>query len=281
LPENLLTSIREKKSPEAKKKAKPDGFSATSIAYQKDDSGIDARIVTYHSPKTPISEQYRMIRTNLQRVNPENPPRLIALTSSLHREGKTTTSVNLAVALAHDLNKNILLIDCDLRKPNVHNLLGLRMEGGTSDVLTRRVELDAVFKKTRAENLTVITSGKIPSNPSELLGSHQMRNLLIELKNRFDYVIVDTPPVLAITDTGILGTLVDGVVVVVQTWRTQREALDKTRSFLSNAHANILGYILTGVEHFVPGYLSNYGYHYGYGQYHGYYAHSESESEEV
>jgi len=275
LPENLLTSIREKKAPETKKKEKPDGFLATSIAYAKDDSGIDARIVTYHSPKTPISEQYRMIRTNLQRVNPENPPRLIALSSSLHREGKTTTSVNLAVAMAHDLNKNILLVDCDLRKPNVHNLLGLRMEGGMSDILTRGVELDAVFKKTRAENLTVLTSGKIPSNPSELLGSHRMRDLLVELKNRFDYVIVDTPPVLAITDTGILGALVDGVVVVVQTWRTQREALDRARLFLSNAHANIIGYILTGVEYFVPGYLANYGYHYGYGQYHGYYAHSE------
>ncbi|MFH1096142.1 MAG: CpsD/CapB family tyrosine-protein kinase [Candidatus Desantisbacteria bacterium] len=277
MPENLLTSIREKKAPEAKKKEKPDGFASTSIAYSRDDSGIDARIVTYHSPKTPISEQYRMIRTNLQRINPENPPRLIALSSSLHCEGKTTTSVNLAVALAHDLHKNILLVDCDLRKPNVHNLLGLRMEGGVSDILTRGVELDAVFKKTKAENLTILTSGKIPSNPSELLGSHRMRDLLVELKNRFDYVIVDTPPVLAITDTGIIGTLVDGVVIVVQTWRTQREALDKTRSFLSNAHANIIGYILTGVEHFVPGYLSQYGYHYGYGQYHGYYAHSESE----
>ncbi|MEK7274670.1 MAG: CpsD/CapB family tyrosine-protein kinase, partial [Candidatus Desantisbacteria bacterium] len=163
------------------------------------------------------------------------------------------------------------------RKPNVHNLLGLRMEGGMSDILMRGAELDAVFKKTRIENLTVITSGRIPSNPAELLGSHRMKELLVELKNRFDYVILDTPPILAITDTSILGTFVDGVIVVIQAWRTQREALARAKSLLSNVQANVIGYILTNVEHFVPGYLSNYGYHYGYGQYSGYYAHSESE----
>lgn len=273
--EKLLATIREKKTPNVKEQTISNNFSATAIAYSKDDSGIDARIVTYHSPKTPISEQYRIIRTNLQRVNPENPPRLIAVSSSIHHEGKSTTATNLAVALAQDLHKNILLADCDLRKPNIHNLLGLRMDGGMSDILMKGVELDAVFKKTRIENLTVLTAGRIPSNPAELLGSHRMRELLSELKNRFDYVILDTPPVLAITDTGILGTLVDGIVIVVQSWRTQREALARTRSLLSNVHANVLGYILAGVEHFVPGYLSNYGYHYGYGQYSGYYAHSE------
>ncbi len=274
--ETLLTTIREKKTPDIKKTVS-DNFSATAIAYPKDDSGIDARIVTYHSPKTPISEQYRIIRTNLQRVNHEHPPRLIAVSSSIHSEGKTTTSTNLAVALAQDLHKNILLVDCDLRKPNVHNLLGLKMEGGMSDVLMRGAELDTVFKKTRVENLTVITSGRIPSNPAELLGSHRMREMLVEFKNRFDYVILDTPPILAITDTSILGTFVDGVVIVIQAWRTQREALARSRSLLSNVHAHVIGYILTNVEHFVPGYLSNYGYHYGYGQYSGYYAHSESE----
>ncbi|MBI4778344.1 CpsD/CapB family tyrosine-protein kinase, partial [Candidatus Desantisbacteria bacterium] len=274
MPEKLLTTIREKRTPEAKKKVAPDNLSATSIAYPKDDSGIDARIVTYHSPKTPISEQYRIIRTNLQRVNPEHPPRLIAVSSSIHSEGKTTSSVNLAIALAQDLHKNILLVDCDLRKPNIHNLLGLRMDGGMSDILMKGVGLDTVFKKTRVENLTVLTSGRIPSNPAELLGSHRMQEVLIEFKNRFDYVILDTPPVLAITDTGILGALVDGVVIVVQAWRTQREALARTKSLLANVHAKTIGYILTNVEHFVPGYLSNYGYHYGYGQYSGYYAHS-------
>ncbi|MFH1860266.1 MAG: CpsD/CapB family tyrosine-protein kinase [bacterium] len=273
--EKLLATIREKKTPKVKEQSVSNNFSATAVAYPKDDSGIDARIVTYHSPKTPISEQYRIIRTNLQRVNPEHPPRLIAVSSSIHHEGKSTTAANLAIALAQDLHKNILLVDCDMRKPNIHKLLGLRMDGGMSDVLMRGVELDAVFKKTRVENLTVLTAGRIPSNPAELLGSHRMREMLAELKNRFDYVIVDTPPVLAITDTGILGSLVDGIVIIVQAWRTQREALARTRSLLSNVHANVIGYILVGVEHFVPGYLSNYGYHYGYGQYSGYYAHSE------
>jgi capsular exopolysaccharide synthesis family protein len=270
LPEKLL----EKKE---RKKSKSSGYFSTiiPIAYPKDDSGIDARIVTYHGPKTPIAEQYRILRTNLQRVNPESPPRLIVISSSLHREGKTTTSVNLAIALAQDLQKNILLGDCDLRKPNIHRLLGLRMEGGISDILLKGVELDAVFKKTRVENLTVLTSGKVPSNPSELLGSQRMRELLGELKDRFDYVILDTPPVLAITDTSVLGALVDGIVIVVQAWRTQREALARARSLLASVHANIIGYVLTNVEHFVPSYLSQYGYHYGYGQYYGYYSHSE------
>lgn len=238
------------------------------IATAKKGGGVNPQIITFHDPKAPIAEQYRIMRTNIQRLTPENPPRAIAITSALHQEGKTTTAVNLAVVMAQDLNKKILLCDCDLRKPIIHKLMGLDSNRGIVDVLLNDIDIDSVLQSGKVENLTILPCGRKPHNPAELLGSPKMKELLSKLRTRFDYIIVDCPPILAITDAGIISTLVDGVIFVVQSWRTQREAVLRSQSLLLSAQAKILGFILTNVEHFGPKYLYHYGYGYQYGNYH-------------
>lgn len=238
------------------------------IATAKKGSGIESRVVTYHHPNAPISEQYRIIRTNIQRLTPENPPRLIAITSALHQEGKTTTAVNLAVVMAQDLNKKIVLCDCDLRKPMIHKIMGLDSSKGITDILTHQVvDIEVVLQRGKVDNLTIIPCGRRPPNPSELLGSERMKELLKELRSHFDYILLDCPPVLAITDAGVISSQVDGVIMAVQAWRTQREAIMRSQSLLLSANAKLLGFVLTNVEHFVPKYLSHYGYGYQYGYY--------------
>lgn len=237
------------------------------IATAKKGSEIASRVVTYHDPKSPIAEQYRIIRTNIQRLTPENPPRIIAITSSLHQEGKTTTVVNLAVVMAQDLNKKILLCDCDLRKPMVHKIMGIDSKRGITDIFLHDVDVDSVLYTSKVDNLTILPCGRKPANPSELLGSHKMKELLNKLRSKFDYILIDAPPILAITDAGVLASQVDGIIFAIQAWRTQREAVLRSQLLLTSVHAKILGFVLTNVEHFVPRYLYHYGYGYQYGHY--------------
>jgi len=238
------------------------------IASARKGGGIDARVVAYHDPNAPITEQYRIIRTNIQRLTPENPPRVISITSALHQEGKTTTTVNLAVVMAQDLNKKILLCDCDFRKPMIHKLMGIDSNKGITDILIYNVDIDSVLHRGKIDNLAILPCGRKPPNPSELLGSEKMRELLRELRLNFDYILLDCPPVLAITDAGVIASQVDGVIFAIQAWRTQREAILRSQSLLLSANAKILGFVLTNVEHFVPRYLYHYGYGYQYGYYH-------------
>lgn len=238
------------------------------VATAKKGGGIESRVVTFHDPKAPISEQYRIIRTNIQRLTPENPPRVIAITSALHQEGKSTTTANLAVVMAQDLHKKILLCDCDLRKPMIHKMMGIDSHKGITDILAYDADIDSVLSTGKIENLTILPCGRKPSNPSELLGSNKMKELIRNLRARFDYILIDCPPILAITDAGVISTLVDGVIFTIQAWRTQREAVLRSQSLLASAHAKILGFILTNVEYFIPRYLYHYGYGYPYGYYH-------------
>lgn len=238
------------------------------IATPKKGGEIDARVVTYHDPHAPISEQYRILRTNIQRLTPENPPRVIAVTSALHQEGKTTTVVNLGVIMAQDLHKKILLCDCDLRRPTIHKIMGIEVNKGITDFLLRDASIESILYTGKIDNLTILPCGRRPPNPAELLGSNKMKELVEELRTRFDYILIDTPPVLAITDSGIISALVDGVILAIQAWRTQREAILRSQILLNSVHAKILGFVLTNVERFIPKYLSHYGYGYQYGYYH-------------
>jgi len=240
------------------------------IASARKGRGIDSRIVTYHDPNAPISEQYRILRTNIQRLTPENPPRVILITSALTQEGKTTTAVNLAVVMAQDLNKKILLCDCDLRKPMIHKLMGIDSNRGITDILIHDADIDSVLHIGKVENLAILPCGRKPPNPAELLGSPKMEELLRGLRAKFDYIIIDSPPILAITDAGVISTQVDGVILTVQAWRTQREAVLRSQALLTAVHAKILGFVLTNVEHFIPRYLYHYGYGYQYGGYYHY-----------
>ena len=214
------------------------------IVKKVEGSQIDPHIVTYFEPKSPVAEQYRILRTNIQSLNAKKPPKVITISSSIHNEGKTVTSINLAIAMAHDLNnKKILLIDSDLRKGRVARYLGIKVEFGLSDLLTNGVALEDTLLNIGINNLVVMAAGKVPHNPAELLGSNRMKDIVQALRDKFDYIILDSPPIIPLTDPGVIGAISDGVIMVVQAGRTQRGIVKHAEDLLSQAQAKILGYI--------------------------------------
>lgn len=227
------------------------------VAKATDDSDIDPRIVTYFDPGAVISEQYRSLRTNILLNNSSKPLKTIVVCSSLQGEGKTVTAVNLAITMARDLDRSILLVDCDLRGGTAHQLLAINPAVGLADILTNDTALESAFCKTRIDNLTVLPRGEIPRNPSELLSSKKMRRLLEELRAKFDYIILDSPPVIPLADACILGSQVDGVIFIVQAHRTARRMVKQARSMLEHVHAKILGFVLTQTKEYVPKYAYN------------------------
>ena len=230
----------------------------TYIAQKSDETGIDPRIVSYYSPDSPVSEQYRIMRTHLFAVNRDKPTKAILLTSAHRKEGKTLTAVNLAITLAHDSHKKVLLIDADLRKGDVKKILNLPNNLGLADVLGDQAKLDEVIQESSIPNVSVITSGRRPQHPAELLGKSRMKELLDSLKEKYDNIIVDAPPVIPVTDGAVLAPLVDGVVLSVKAEVTRLEIIEHAQFLIQQAKGNILGYVLTNVEYHIPEYIHKY-----------------------
>ena len=229
------------------------------VVKKVENTRINEHIVSFHDPTCLIGEQYKIVRTNIQRLKAEKNYKTFVLTSSINGEGKTVTAINLALAMACDLNKkSILLVDADMRKGKVAQYLGLNHHLGLSEVLKGEVEPDSVFLNPNVDNLTVVLAGKAPRNPAELLGSKKMQSLLASFKNKFDYIFIDTPPVMPLTDACILGAMADGAIVVIQASRTQRDVVKHAESRLHQAGAKTLGYIMSKVEYHLPQYLYRY-----------------------
>ncbi|NKS18700.1 polysaccharide biosynthesis tyrosine autokinase [Rhodococcus hoagii] len=190
------------------------------------------------------AEAFRELRTNLQFLEVDNPPRVIAVTSSLPSEGKTTTAINLCLALA-EAGYSVALVEGDLRRPRISKYLGLIDSVGVSTVLSGQAELDDVLQATSFPNLTVLASGAIPPNPSELLGSSHATTLFTDLKARFDYVVVDASPLLPVTDAAVIAAKVDGALIAVRYGKTKRDQVARAVGNLRSAGANVLGTILT------------------------------------
>ena len=212
-----------------------------------DEEQIDACIVTQHDPKSPISEAYRTLRTNFQFATIKQKPKTIMVTSAVPGEGKTTTAVNMAVTMA-DAGLRVLLMDTDLRRPNVHRVLKIERGPGLADVLREGAELHSVVRETRIENLWIISSGRVPPNPSELIGSSRMQRLMKQLGNEFDLVVCDAPSILVVTDPVLLATHVDTVALVVSVNNARRETIHRACKLLQTANANVAGVILNGLE---------------------------------
>ena len=204
-------------------------------------------IISYNDPKSVISEQYREIRTNIEYSNVDQNTKTILVTSSDKNEGKTTTVSNLAVSFAN-LNKKILLIDCDLRNPSIHKMFRLNNIYGLTDILAKDRAVDKCIQETELGNLYVLTSGAIPPNPAEILSSEKMKNLIEDLKNIYDYIFIDTPPIGLVTDAGALSSFIDGVVLVVKSESIEKKYLEETKKKLDAVDARILGAILNSYK---------------------------------
>lgn len=209
------------------------------------------------------AESFRQLRTNLQFMNVDRPTRVIVVTSSVATEGKSTTSANLALMFA-ETGRRTLLIEADMRRPRVTEYLGLERSVGLSNVLAGQVDIEAVLQEWGEGNLSLLSGGTVPPNPSEILGSQGMVDLLAKLRDRFDVIIVDTPPLLPVTDAAVASVLADGVVVVVRFGKTTRAQLSSAIRSLEAVDARILGTVFT----FTPARVSAaQGGYDGYGYY--------------
>lgn len=240
------------------------GFSVLSwipaIEEIKANQSAHNEFIVASKPKSPPSEAFKALRTRVQYAKLEEVPiKTILLTSSVPSEGKTTISINLAGSLAQ-MNKKVLLLDCDLRKPRVHNVFEFDRYPGLSDYLFSNASLDDITRTTKVENLFVITSGTIPPNPSELLGSKQMIDFLNMLKTKYDFIVVDSPPFISVTDAEILFRITDGTILVLKAGKTPSEAFYRTCEKLTdlNPH-NFLGVVFNNFS-----FKSSYGYYYNY-----------------
>lgn len=219
-------------------------------------------LVTQNDPKNPAEEAYRVIRTGIQFAQAGKELQTIALTSCTPNEGKSTTIANLAVVLTQ-AGKSVLLIDCDMRNPTVHKNFNLSNKVGLSSCISMGTALSDAVQKTSIEGLYALTGGVIPPNPSELLGSEQMKNVLQRAKEQYDYVLIDTPPVMPVTDALIVSRFVDGMILVIASAEVKVEMARDVKNQLVNAGANILGVVLNKVRSEHHGY--GYGYYYYYG----------------
>ncbi len=222
--------------------------------------------------RSPIAEAYRHLRTSLLLSSAGNPPKTILITSSQPSEGKTTTAINTAFMLAQT-GAAVLIIDCDLRRPRLHANFNLSNARGLTNYLSGESPIDEVLQSyEKVPNLKILTSGPIPPNPAELLGSEEMRKLLQSLSERFTHIIVDSPPAISFTDAAILSTFVDGVILVVHGGRSSRAVVRRARQQLLDVGAHIFGVVLNNVK------TEAHNYYYGASYYSAYYQ-SEDYSE--
>lgn len=217
-------------------------------------------LIAHNDLKNPATEAYRVIRTSIQFAQAGKELKTLAVTSCMPNEGKSITVANLAVVLTQ-AGKSVLLLDCDMRNPSVHKNFNLSNKVGLSSCISMGTALSDAVQKTSIEGLYALTGGVIPPNPSELLGSEQMKNVLQRAKEQYDYVLIDTPPVMPVTDALIVSRFVDGMILVIASAEVKVEMARDVKNQLVNAGANILGVVLNKVrsEH------HGYGYYYYYG----------------
>ncbi len=226
-------------------------------------SRVQPQVVSYFDPGSLAAEQFRSIRTALSAMG-EDPIRKIVMTSASRGEGKTTITANLGVVLAGDFEQRVLIIDGDLRKPSQARIFGVPSHPGLTDVLSGNVPVNlkelksSVIRQTEVDRLDLLPSGSSSLNPTELLGSKNMHDLMELLDQEYTRILIDSPPIVAVTDANILGKYVDGAVMVVQAGKTRKEVVSRALSLLQAARTNVLGCVLNGIEYHIPNYIYRY-----------------------
>lgn len=216
------------------------------------------KLIAMANPKSVISEQFRTLRTNVNFSAPDGELRTLVFTSASPSEGKSTVAANTAIVFAQT-GKKVLFIDGDMRKPTVHYTFHMPNTAGISNLLTRQATIEEVVKESSIPNLDVITCGPIPPNPAELLGSNMMGDMIEELKNEYDMVVFDAPPVLSVTDAQIISNKVDGTILVLSANNTEKESIVKAKELLDAAQANIIGTVLNNYVMEKDNYYQYYG----------------------
>lgn len=234
-----------------------------------------SRIFTLNNPKSPVSEAFRTLRTNIQFSSIDKPIESLVVTSSGPGEGKSTVSINIATTMAQ-MGKRVLLIDCDLRKPSLHRDFNIVSLKGLTNILVEDADYtDVLYEVEGIEGLDVIGSGPIPPNPAELLGSNKMKNFVEDMVEKYDMVILDAPPIGMVTDSAILSSIVDGTILVCAVGEADINATIRAKDLLDKVNANILGVVLNKVPINGSGY-----YKYHYSQYYDYSYYDEGKGRE-
>jgi non-specific protein-tyrosine kinase len=200
-------------------------------------------LVTVVDPRSPVSEAYRTLRTNLSFYSVDNPLKTLVVTSPAPGEGKSTTIANLAVTMAQS-GRRTILVDCDLRRPSLHDLFNLKAEPGFTNMILSE-EMTVPLQQTSVPNLWLLAAGTKPPNPADLLGSQKVDQLITRLQEEADMVLFDAPPVIAVTDAAVLGAKVDGVLLVIQAGKTKRDHAERAKETLEKAKVRIVGATLT------------------------------------
>ncbi len=248
------------------------------IATSKGPSKEAVELITQNKPHDRMSESYRALRTSLLLSNLGAPPKVIMITSALPQEGKSTTSISCANVLAHEGTRRVLLIDADLRRPSIHKTLGMGPRSGLSNVLTGSTTLERTITRPDAlPNLDVLPAGTPPPNPAELLASTQMRDMLEYLRGQYDFIVIDTPPTLSVTDAVVLSPNADAIVLVIRSGQTTKQALRRSRDILMQVNAKVSGVLLNAVDLSSPDYYYYYEYQ---GKYSRYYRDNDSHGDD-
>jgi len=227
---------------------------------------LQRRLITHEDPKSPVSEAYRSLRTSLMYTDNDTKSKVLLVSSPGPGEGKTTTIANLAITYAN-LGKKVLLIDSDLRKPVIHNVFKIDKSPGLTSFLSSNADIDSIINKTEIENLDVVSSGINPPNPSELLDSNKMEEFLSLVREKYDFILFDSPPLIAVTDPYVLMKHIDQFILVVRAGVTQKGALSRILESIKHSKFEITGVVMNAVTHelsYGTGYYYNY-YQYYYG----------------
>ncbi len=261
-----LEKIQEQKDAEQPKVTAPPKPNKSSYSIPKEleermrfwDGGIrairdtkpDSRIVTHHYPNSLISEQYRMMRTNLKTHVEKEGGKVFLISSSVHAEGKTISAANLAISLTEMENVRVALIDADLRRGKIAEYLGLGKDlPGLSNLLNDEIKMKQAFVQNSLENLMIMPRGKAAKNASELVASQKFRVFVAELRRHFDYIIIDSPPILSVVDASLMARETDGLLMVIQSRKTPKAVVAQAHHLFDQAGVKMMGYILTNVEY--------------------------------
>jgi capsular exopolysaccharide synthesis family protein len=232
-------------------------------------NGDGTELLLHTDEKSGLSEAYRQLRTSVLLSTPGQPPQALLITSSLPAEGKTTTAVNVALSLGQTGSK-VLIIDADMRRPRIHQIFKLSNKDGLSTILSRKhkeAEVEALIRHNEESGLFLLTSGSVPPNPAELLGSDQMRQLLVFLRTKFDHIVIDSPPIASFTDGVLVALMSDGAILVIHGGKSSRTVVRLARQQLRNVGAKVLGVVLNKIDLHSADYYYYYHHYRYYGGY--------------